>query len=66
MFPPKRIWYNNSGYQNVYEDGIEIELIRIIGNALNMTLDIEDSTTIEYRQFTPSIYAGRYATYSSA
>ena len=66
MFPPKRIWNNNSGYQNVYEDGIEIELIRIIGNALNMTLDIEDTTKIEHRKFTPSIYAGRYVSYSSA
>jgi hypothetical protein len=66
VFPSKRIWYNNSGYQNVYEDGIEIELLRIIGNALNMTLVIEDSTSIEYRKVTPSIYAGRWATYSSA
>ena len=66
VFPPKRIWFNNSGYHNVYEDGIEIELIRIIGNSLNMTLDIEDFTTIEHRQITPSIYAGRYGTYSSA
>ena len=38
VFPPKRIWYNNSGYQNVYANGIEIELIRIIGNSLNMTI----------------------------
>ena len=66
VFPPKRIWNNNSGYQNVYEDGIEIELIWIIGNALNMTMDIEDTTKIELRNITPSIYAGRYATYSSA
>jgi len=66
VYPPKRIWYNNSGYHNVYEEGIEIELLGIIGNALNMTLDIEDSTKIEYRNVTPSIYAGRHATYSSA
>ena len=38
VFPPKRIWYNNSGYQNVYANGIEIELIRIIGNSLNMII----------------------------
>ena len=66
VFPPKRIWYKNSGYQNVYEDGIEIELIRIIGNSLNMTLDIEDTTLLEHRKVAPSIYAGRYATISSA
>ena len=66
VFPPKRIWYNNSGYQNVYEDGIEIELIRIIGNALNMTLDIGDITKIEHRKVMPFIYAGGYVTYSSS
>ena len=66
VFPPKRIWYNNSAYLNVYEDGIEIELVRIIGNALNMPLDIEDSTKMEYLKVTPTIYAGRYATCSSA
>jgi hypothetical protein len=65
VYPPKRIWYNNSGYHNVYEDGIEIELLGIIGNELNMTLDIGDSTTVEYRNVTPSIYAGRYVTHSS-
>ena len=66
VYPPKRIFHNNSGYHNVYEDGIEIELLRIIGNALNMTLDIGDSTTIEYRKVTPSIYVGGYVSYSSA
>jgi len=34
VYPPHRIWYNNSGYHNVYEDGIEIELLGIIGNEL--------------------------------
>ena len=66
VFPPKRIWYNISAFHDVYEHGIEIELIRMIGNALNMTLDIEDSTKIEYRKVTPTLYAGRYVTYSSA
>ena len=66
VFPPKQIWYNISAFHNVYEDGIEIKLIWIIGNALNMMLDIEDSTKREYRKITPTIYAGRYATYSSA
>ena len=66
VFPPKRIWYNDSGYQNVYEDGIEIELLRIIGNALNMKLDIEDTTQIEYHKVTPAIYVGGYATITSA
>jgi hypothetical protein len=66
VYPPKRNFHINSGYHNVYEEGIEIDLVRIIGNALNMTLDIGDSTTMEYRKVTPSIYAGRYAPYSSA
>jgi hypothetical protein len=66
VYPPKQIWYNNSGYHNIYEDGIEIELLRIIGRALNTTLDIEDSTKVENRNITPFIYAGRYVTYSSA
>ena len=66
VFSPKRILFNNSSYRDVYEDGTEIELLRIIGSALNVMVDIEDSTTIEHLQITPSIYAGRYATYSSA
>ena len=66
VYPPKRIWFNNSSYKDVYEDGIEIELLRIIGNTLNMTLDIEVETEVENRQVTPSIYIGEYATYSSA
>ena len=66
VYPPKKIWYNNSGYQDVYEDGIEIELLRIIGNSLNMTLDIEDITKVDNRKVNPSIYGGGYVTYSSA
>jgi hypothetical protein len=66
VYPPKRIWYNNSGYHNVYEDGIEIELLRIIGNALNMILDIEDITKVDNRKINPPIYGGGYVTYSSA
>jgi hypothetical protein len=66
VYPPKQIWYNDSGYRNVYEDGSEIELIRIIGNSLSMPLDIEDITRSEYRKFTASLYVGGYATYSSA
>jgi hypothetical protein len=44
----KRIWYNNSGYLNVYEDGCEIELLKIIGNANNKSLDIEECALREY------------------
>jgi hypothetical protein len=66
VYPPKRIWYKNSGYQNVYENGIEIELLRINGNALNMTLDIGDTTERDNRKVNTSIYGGGYVTYSSA
>ena len=59
--PPELIWFNNSEYNNVYEDPIEIKLIRIIANSLNMSLDFEDTTEIEQRNVTPVIYASRFA-----
>jgi hypothetical protein len=40
VYLPKNISYNDSGYRNVYEDGYEIELLRIIGNSINVSLDI--------------------------
>jgi hypothetical protein len=65
MLPPKTIWQKDSGYQDVYEDGIEIEVLRIIGYSLNVSLDIQESGRIAYRNVTASIYTGGYATYSS-
>jgi hypothetical protein len=60
---PKRVWNNGSGYQDLYEDGWEIEMIKIIGNSLNMSLDIEASD--KYRTSPPAIYVGGYKTFPS-
>jgi hypothetical protein len=40
LLPPKRVWYNESYYQDVYEDGWEIEMLKSIGKAKNMSLHI--------------------------
>ena len=40
VYPPKHVRYNDSYNQTVYEEGIEIEMLKLIGNALNMSLDI--------------------------
>ena len=37
---PRTVWNNISGNQKVYEDGWEIEMLRIIGSALNISLNI--------------------------
>jgi len=60
VYPPKQILYNNSGYQDNYEDGFEIQLIREIGNSLNMTLNIADFSKREHRKDNPTIYAGMH------
>ena len=39
--PPKRIWYNDRSYQDVYEDGWDIELLKIMLMVLNMTFDMK-------------------------
>jgi len=56
--PPKRIWYKDSGSRNVYEDGWEVELLRIIGNALNMSLNIKEGTLMENHMCHPCVYLG--------
>jgi hypothetical protein len=38
---PKHVWSNASGNQDVYKDGCKTEILKIIGNSLNMSLDIE-------------------------
>ena len=40
----KRVSNNDSGYQNVYEDGWELELLKITGKAQNMTPEIDTIT----------------------
>jgi hypothetical protein len=43
----------------MYEGGWDIEQVRIIGSALNMSLVIEDGNETEYHKGPPSIYVGR-------
>ena len=40
VYPPKHVRYNDSYNQTVYEEGMEIEMLKVIGNALNMSFDI--------------------------
>jgi hypothetical protein len=42
VYPPKHVRYNDSYNQTVYEEGMEIEMLKLIGNALNMSWDIEN------------------------
>jgi hypothetical protein len=46
----------------VYKDGWDIELLRIIGNAFNMSLDIKVSNQKKYLDAPPYIEIGGYAT----
>jgi hypothetical protein len=62
---PKRVWYNDSVYKDVYEDGWDIELLKIIENSLNMSLDIKSGNEEKRHKFPPSIYAGGYMTLPS-
>jgi len=73
MYPPKHVMYNDSYYQNVYEVGCETELLKLIGNALNMSLDVagigevvdnliaEDSKEVERLKGQPFIFVRWYA-----
>jgi hypothetical protein len=58
---PKSFRYNNSEYYNIYEDGLDIQLLKIIGTTLNMSLEIEDGNEQDYRTITPIIYIGGYS-----
>jgi hypothetical protein len=40
VYPPKHFPYNDSYNQRVYEEGMEIEMLKVIGISLNMSLDI--------------------------
>ena len=46
VYEPKRFCYKAFDCQYVYEDGWEIEMLRIIGNVLNISLDIADAVNI--------------------
>jgi hypothetical protein len=64
--PTSNIWYKDSGYQDVYENGCDIEVLRIIRNSLNMLLDINSGNEEEHCKSPPSIYVGGYASIPSA
>jgi hypothetical protein len=55
--PRKRVWNQESGYQNVYEGGWDIELLGVVGNALNLSLDFHASKEREYLKGFPAFYA---------
>ena len=40
VYHPKHVRYNDSHSQIVYEEGMEIEMLKLIGIALNMSLEI--------------------------
>jgi hypothetical protein len=40
VYPPKHVRYKDTYNRTVYEQGIETEMLKIIGNTLNMSLDI--------------------------
>jgi hypothetical protein len=62
---PKRVWIKDSGYQNVYEGGWEIELLGVVGNALNISLDFQVGNEKGYFEDSPAIYIGGYASFPS-
>jgi len=57
---PKGVWGKSSSYQDVYEDGMEIEMLKIMGNSLNLSLDIGWDEEEKYRNSLPAIYVGGY------
>jgi len=57
---PKRVWKKSSSYQDVYEGGMEIEMLKIIGNSLNLSLAIEPDIEETYRKSVPTIYVDGY------
>jgi hypothetical protein len=40
VYPPQLVRYNDSYNQTEHDEGFEIEMLKVIGNALNMSLDI--------------------------
>jgi len=43
---PKTVWNNGCDYQKLFNEGWEIEMLRIIGKALNISLDIADNVSV--------------------
>jgi len=61
VYSPGHIWYNDSNHQHFYVEEWEVELVRIIGDALNMSLHIvypvNDKGTENLKNI-PSLYVG--------
>jgi len=53
VYPPKHFRYNDSCIQAVYEKGMEIEMLKVIGNKLNVSLGITG-----FRSVVTSVSAG--------
>ena len=45
MKEPKTVWNTGCGHQKFFYDGWEIEMLRRIGNALNISLDSADDVS---------------------
>jgi hypothetical protein len=58
VYPPEIVWNNESGYQNVYEGGWDIELLGVVGNALNISLVFQVGEEKEYFKGSPGICIG--------
>jgi len=65
VYPPQCIWNKDSEYQNVYEDGWEIELLGVVGNALNISLNTAVGNKMGYPKNSPAIYVGGYTSLPS-
>jgi hypothetical protein len=63
--PPKQFWYNDSGYYDLYDDGLEIELIRIIGKLRNASLVMGGGDNTEYHNGTLYLRIWGYHTFHS-
>jgi hypothetical protein len=63
---PKHISNNNSRNQEIYEGGWEIELLGIVGKALNMSLDIEIKDETDYLESFVDIYIGGFGTLANS
>ena len=55
---PKLASNNESRYEELHEGGWEIELLGVVKNALNMSLDIEIRNLNDYSKSFPDIYVG--------
>jgi hypothetical protein len=56
VYPHRSIWYNDTSYQNWYEEGYEIELLQTIRNTNKKSLAIECRAVREYCKYNTSIF----------